>query len=170
MSQGPAGQPVPPRGCRPSPGMPSELPDGQDVRNGVRARAPRGNAASPGPSPRRAPRSGAGWCAGKPPPCSSASSLPFPRVDCRRSGLDGEDARVTCGRHVQMSIGTCLAPCSRAGHPPSCATRASAVGSSSPVLSPETRDTVSLPPACSCLIGQHGLRLRASGTALPVPL
>lgn len=45
MSQGAgrAGIPsVPPRGCRPSLGMPSELPDGQDVRNGVRVPGPRG--------------------------------------------------------------------------------------------------------------------------------
>lgn len=97
-----------------------------------------------------------GWCAreggtGKPPPCCLASLLPFPRVDFRRSGLDGEDARVTCRHHVQMSMGACLAPCSRAHHQPSCATSARAVGKSSPVPSPETRDAVSLPPACSCL-------------------
>lgn len=56
---------------------------------------------------------------------------------------------MTCGHHVQMSIGTCLAPCSRARYQLSCATSARAMGSSSPVPSPVTRDSVSLPPACS---------------------
>lgn len=55
------------------------------------------------------------WCArggraGKPPPCCAASSLPFPRLDSHRSGLDREDARVSRGHHVPMSPGTCLLP------------------------------------------------------------
>lgn len=173
MSQGPAG-----RAARPSEGMPS-LP-GDAVRAPRRAGCEEWGACprpagqcrlswplSKGGSLLRRPDRGC--CAGKPPPCCSASSLPFPRMDFRRSGLDGEDARVACGHHVQMSTGTCLAPCSRARHLPSCATSAGAMGSSSPGLSPETRDSVSLPPACSCL-GRHGLHLHASTISLPVPL
>lgn len=181
MSQG-AG-----RASRPSEGMPS-LP-GDAVRAPRRAGCEEWGAC-PGPagqcrlswppSKRGLPqgsllrRPDRGWCArggraGKPPPCCSASSLPFPPVDFRRSGLDAEDARVTCGYHVQMSIGTCPAPGSRVCHQPSRATSARAVGSSTPVPSPETWDSVSPPSACSCL-GQYGLHLHASAVSLPVPL
>lgn len=146
----------------------------------MRARALRGNASSPGPSPKqsppRAPLSG-GWTVdGVPAEAgwgSSASSLPFPQMDFRRSGLDREDANtgVTCGHHVLMSLGACLAPCGRAWHWLSCATDAGAAGSGSSAPSPVTQDgpSGSPSPAGSCL-GRHRLHPCASATSFPILL
>lgn len=174
---------IPPRGCHPSQGMPSALPSGAGCEEWGVCPGPAGeHQLSWSPSKIRSPqgsllrRLDRGWGAlggrvGKLPPCRLASLLPFPCVDFRRSRLDGEDADagVTCGHHVPMSPGTCLAPCSRAWHQPSCVTGAGTAGSGSFAPSPAAQDgpSGSLSLAGSHL-GQRGLHPCACAPSLPV--
>lgn len=169
--------PVPPRGCHPSLGMPSALPNGAGCEEWGAFPGPLRECWIFWPLSKMGSLQGScrwGTCegrTGKPPLCRLPSLLLFLWVNFRRCGLAREEARVTHRHHVQASPGVCLVPCSRAWHWPSCTAGAGAVGSSLPALSPVTEDSPSgsLPSAGSCL-GWHGLYLCAGAMSLPIPL